>query len=472
MSKGPKEGRAMDKKKEREMQTAFDEQAREVLSMPDRFLKDGKDLKVGFESEVAIHSDHLALNELEFVRDNILRKVPDFTDVELGTAQIEFRTPPVNISSTNGFCDISDIYRTTFQRLVLAATESNCSILRIGSNPFLPIKNTPRTNKLKYQLVPDFYNKNRPLQTDTIIGLGNHQINIGDAAVVSLFQSFQVNLEARSFEDACDKMNRSFFIAPYLLALAANSRYLELVDTKMQDLRMIGWEKSHDTLMQDLRLVAWEKAFDLRTPNEIARGHALRVGLPERYFIDLSDYLNRASRFPFILHQPKVALNMAVGMTWLDARVKFIQDSLVVELRLLPTQPKIEEELMLALLYLGRLIDSQMRNESLLPIEFVRENRLSAMLYGMHRKMWFLSGESILQKLPYKLGVRREIKRAICGLERFGLANLLDKELLEKILINGSPSDRLSQELDKKEHDVSVESMKEALARLEMLTKL
>src|SRR3989339_351402 len=129
------------KKKEAEMQIAFDQQAKKIISVPDRFLKDGKSLKIGFESEVAIHSNHLALDKLEATRNNILRVVPDLTDVELGAAQLEFRTPPIDISSTSGFHDISNIYGTTFQSLVLSAKKNDCSILRIGSNPFLPIKN-------------------------------------------------------------------------------------------------------------------------------------------------------------------------------------------------------------------------------------------------------------------------------------------------------------------------------------------
>ncbi|MBI1974940.1 MAG: hypothetical protein HYS57_01110, partial [Parcubacteria group bacterium] len=315
------------------------------------------------------------------------------------------------------------------------------------------------------------YNTHRPKEADTLIGLGQHRIDIGDAAIVSLFQSFQVNLEARSLGDACDKMNRSFFIAPYLLALGANARYLECLDTKIQDMRMIAWEKSHDTRMQDVRLLAWEKSFDIRTPEEIARGTMLRVGLPERYFFDVRDYLARSGRFPFILYQPDAAFKIAVGMTWLDARVKFIGDSAVVELRLLPTQPTVEEELLLTLLYIGRLVDSQVRREVLMPIEHVRENRLSAMLYGMHRDMWFLTDDGASEKLPYRIGMNREIRRARGGLKRLGIEGWFNVDLLAEILWRGSPSDRLAGVLEDIVDGTPTERMERALRALGMLVE-
>lgn len=165
--------------------------------------------------------------------------------------------------------------------MVEAARKHHCSILRVGSNPFLPVKNTPRTNTPKYRLVPDFYNEHRRKETDTIIGLG-------------------------------------------------------------------------------------------------------------------------------------------------------------------------------------------MRNESFLPIEFVRENRLSAMLYGTHRSMWFLSGTDIPERLSSKTGLKREIERAKSGLEYLGLLDLLNTELLKEVLKNGSPSDRLARELHDTTSPIPYEEMKQALQKTKM----
>lgn len=455
--------------REREMLGAFLEQAQNVIASEDRFRKTGRSLLVGFESEVAIYRENIALGDIKRTRNAVIQGLPDIADVELGAAQIEFRTPPIDLLAPNGFGELAGVYRDRFEAVIRAAKQQGCSILRVGANPLLPIKNTPRTETPKYRLVPDYYNQHRPKEVDTIIGLGKDRIDIGDAAIVSLFQSFQVNLEAQSFSDACDKMNRSFFIAPYLLGLSANARFLEFIDTKIQDMRMVAWEKSHDTRMSDLRMISWEKSFDLRTPHELAGGYASRVGLPERYFTDIADYFRRMERFPFILYNLDAALKIAIGMTWLDARVKFIDNSTVVELRLLPTQPTIEEELLITLLYIGRLVDSQSRNEPLLPIQCVRENRLSAMLHGPHRKMWFLAKDGVVKKLPYRVGMKLEIQRAKQGLDRLGLAGLLDTDLLRLKLAEGTPSDKLARTLYRNGRRVSIEKMVKSLQETKML---
>lgn len=456
-------------KQEREMLTAFLEQVRHVISSQDRFNKNSEGLRIGVESEVAIYKENFPLDDIQRTRDTIIEQLPDIADVELGAAQIEFRTPPIDVSTPSGFEGHARMYRGRFESVIQAARREGCSILRVGANPFLSIKNTPRTERPKYHLVPDYYNQHRAKETDTIIGLGRNRVDIGDAAIVSLFQSFQVNLEAKSLNDACDKMNRSFFIAPYLLAISANARFLEFVDTRLQDMRMVAWEKSHDTRMSDLRMISWEKSFDLRSQEELADGHALRIGLPERYFVDIAYYFRRMERFPFILHQPDAALKIAIGMTWLDTRVKLIGDSAVVELRLLPTQPTIEEELLLTLLYLGRLADSQLRNELLLPIECVRENRLSAMLYGSHRKMWFITKDGTIKRLPYKIGMKCEIQRAMTGLGYLGLSELLDMELLQNKLVKGSPSDELARTLYRDGRKLSRTKMAQSLQQTKML---
>lgn len=441
---------------EREMLRAFEVEAGRILASGDRFEKAEGSLRIGFESEVAVLKAGILISDIESLRDAILSRVPEFTDRELGVAQMELRTMPFDVLSSVGFGSLKSEYEGNFARLLASARRSDSSILRCGTNPFLPIKDTPRTNKPKYRLVPDFYNDNRRSGVDTVIGLGSGRVDIGDAAIVSLFQSFQVNLEARSFRDAIDKVNRSFGIAPYLLALSANSRYLGLTDTGVQDLRMLSWERSHDTRclhpvdtgMQDVRLLSWEKSFDTRTLAELGRKDCLRVGLPETYFRDMEHYLSRAGRFPFILYAPENALNIAIGMTWLDSRVKFIGDSLVVELRLLPTQPTIDQELLLTLLYIGKLFHSQSTGEAMLPLECVRENRLSAMVYGMDRSMWFVSPDGNPMRLPFREGFTLEITKIVRMLEKLGLSSFLDMDLLNSILENGSPSTRLGREVE------------------------
>src|SRR3989338_7919022 len=225
---------ALMSRQEKEMLESFNAQAKDLLASKDRFIKNGHSVKVGLESELAIHAK-LTSSELVQKRDAIIADNSDFADVELGASQIEIRTPPIDLVSVGGISSLRGIYNKNFTSVLNSARGYGVGILRIGANPFLPTIGTPRTDKPKYCLVPDFYNQHRNPHLDTIIGLGKNRIDIGDAAVVSLFQSFQVNLEAKSFDDACDKMNRSLAIAPYLLAFSGNARYLSYQDSKIQD---------------------------------------------------------------------------------------------------------------------------------------------------------------------------------------------------------------------------------------------
>src|SRR3989338_1993293 len=199
-------------KQEKEMRESFNVQVRDLLISKDRFIKNDHSVKIGLESELAIHA-RLSNSELVKRRDTIIAENSDFTDVELGASQIELRTPPVDLLSGNGFSVLRKIYEERFGSVLDSARRHGVSLLRIGANPFLPTIGTPRTDKPKYRMVPDFYNRHRNPHLDTMVGRGSQRINIGDAALFSLFQSFQVNLEANSFSDACDKMNRSLAIA-------------------------------------------------------------------------------------------------------------------------------------------------------------------------------------------------------------------------------------------------------------------
>src|SRR3989339_680582 len=470
---GNHERSAVMSKHEKEMRESFDIQAKSLLESGDRFVKIAGGAKVGLESELAVHA-RLSDEELVKRRDAIIADNIDFADFELGASQVEIRTPPIDLLSSNGVVMLRDVYEKRFTNVLESARRNKVGILRVGANPFLPTIGTPRTDKPKYRLVPDFYNQHRNPNLDTIIGFGKGRVDIGDAAIVSLFQSFQVNLEASSLDDVCDKMNRSLAIAPYLLAFSGNARYLSRQDTKIQDARMMSWEVSHndrafqDTRLQDLRIISWEKSFDVRPGKSEDWSNELRVGLPGRYFRDMVGYLKRAGTFPFILHAPESALAISIGMTWLDARAKFIGDSAIVELRLPSTQPTIEEELLLMLLYIGMLHYSQKNQESLMPMGMVRENRLSAMLYGLRRPMWFLNKHGIPIKLPAKTGLAMELEKATIGLDNLGLLSAMDKELLGVMLRTGSPSDRLKKFL-RSMGDISIGDMEDALSATKML---
>lgn len=220
----------------------------------------------------------------------------------------------------------------------------------------------------------------------------------------------------------------------------------------------------------------------------------MRIGLPERYLRNIQDYLVRANSFPFILYDPAAALKIAIGMTWLDARIKFIENSAIVELRLLPTQPHFEDEYDLALLYIGMLLGSQGANRELLPMEMVRQNRLQAMLHGVHGSMWFRKLDGTIKQLPYWVGMKREIDMALYYLDQYGLLKFSDSDefsscfytsfggrgsvlpeqttsgsFLKRTENFGSPTDRLACKLQGLGEKISREDMKQALKINDML---
>lgn len=438
---------------EKLMREMFKKQACVIADSADRFAKCERGIKIGFESEVSVFKDGLSANELGQTRNEILEKAGSGYDVELGAIQIEFRTPPVCLNEEGwSFKDVFAIYKENFEKLLRIARQKNISILRIGSNPFFPVINTLRTDKAKYKLVPDYYNFYRQKMIETKIGTNNRKIEVGDAAIISLFQSFQINIEAKSLDDAIDKMNRSFMIGPYILAISGNSRYLELSDTGFNDIRFPAWEISHDA----------------RKTKEIMNDHNLRVGLPRRYFENITDYFQRIQEFPFILFDKENAFKIGIGLTWMDTRVKFIDSSAVVEFRLIPTQPKIEDEIALTEFYVGRLLYSQFKNETLLPLSLVKENRFNSFLFGLRGNYWYTSDDGIIKNDKGRYVLELEIKRAEKGLKSVFLSNGSKLDRIFSRLHTGSPSDNLGNLL-KKQQKVEKGEMVDVLISSEML---
>ena len=169
------------------------------------------------------------------------------------------------------------------------------------------------------------------------------------------------------------------------------------------------------------------------------------MGLPERYFGSVSDYLQRIARFPFILDNPDAALQIAVGMTWLDARIKFIEQSVVVELRNLPTQAEWEDEVALTAAYLGMLAYCDHHRLLPMPIDRVADNRMSAMQYGLNARMW-LDGEQASAAHATEVWLRRAEE----GLRHRGLhdASVWLERLYSRLKV-GCPSEQLAGMLER-----------------------
>lgn len=436
---------------EKEMQRAFRTQTAEILREPERFQKDGDHLRIGLESEIAVWKPTATIEEQGIWRDRILAdlKAMVICDVELGASQIEFRTPVYDLHKSQE--SILPAYEEYFQKVLRVARSYDVLTLRSGTNPFLPIFDTPRSAEIRYQRVPDFHNCYRRKPMETRIGFMKTPIDVGDAGIISLFQAFQINLETMGLEDAIDKMNRALMLGPFFLTIAGNARYLELTDTGFNDIRLLAWEISHDT----------------RTQEEIRQGMRLRIGLPENYFRDLAQYFDRIARYPFILYDPGHALKIGIGLHWLDTRIKFIDNSAVIELRVLPTQPTPQEEIALTLFFIGRLLHSQNCKETLLPISYVQENRIAAILHGISANLWFWTPQGKLLKAPARDVLRIEIERAERELNHRGFdANLL--QLLAKRISYGSPSILLATRLGYRRY-VMPNEMRDALIATKML---
>ncbi len=417
-------------RQEEAMLRAFRAQAAEVCARRDLFLRDDS-VVAGLESEVAVVNLGLPEEEIEARRDAML-DLDEYGAVvcELGASQIEFRTDPYDLCASNG--NFAAEYRTRYEELLQRGRREGVHILRSGSNPFYPVIGARRTlRKKKYRQVPDFQNLHRRKEQIDTGHLNGVRVDIGDASSVSLLQAFQVNVQASSLEDAVDKMNRSFMISPYLVAIAGNARFLDLTDTGMNDLRLGLWEVSHDT----------------RTVEQLNAGMGLRIGLPEEYFGNIEGYFRRMERYPFILNDEDHALQIATGLSWLDTRVKIMRDTAVVELRTLSTQPAVEDEIALTYFYVGRLIFSQATKEPLLPISVVRRNRQGATHRGLTARLSHLSLSGGLVEEPAPVAILAEMNRAKEGLSSVGIdASPWFDHLLDR-LAGGTPSDRLSRAL-------------------------
>lgn len=396
------------------MKSAFQSSIADLLSHREQFNKPPGALKIGFEMEASVLlSDGSPATEL--VRNNIIERVPH-ADPELGAQQIEWRTDPINIVETGGLQQLVHQAVSRDEDMRRAASQNDAQILRMGTQPLIPLSEITRTNKEKYRKVPDFHDKHRK-RTDTQIG-SVEQVDVANAAVVALLNSLQCNLEASSLEDAVDLTNRSLMIGPMVVALSGNARFMEGKDTGFNDVRATAWEVSHDT----------------RNGGERKRNKGLRIRLPEDYFQNIEDYFQRVGSHPFILDDPNNALRIGIGLFWQDTRIKIINNSAVVEFRPVSIQPSVQEDIAVMFFYLGRLQWSQMTNEELISIDNVREQRALAMQVGI---------QPFIDILP------RELQRSFDALVSKGMKTEEMQpffELLQQRIQKGkTPSDELAE---------------------------
>jgi len=339
--------------------------------------------KVGLEVEFCVIQDNKPASSEPFMH------LP-FIDVELGDSHLELRTEPVVMNTlTDLYVELSEKER------ILRENCNGTQVMRLGAHPFLKLDEVIVSDKEKYRIVPNFHDTRRGPHINTTIG----GCDFSKANCMSLFCSTQTNLQADSLDDAIDKLNRSFMISPFLVAVSGNARIIEGKDTNIEDIRILVWEASHD----------------IRNLSEIRQGKETRVGLQNNYIDSIDDYFKRISQHPFILDNPEAALPIATGLCWWDCRIKFIDNNPIVEYRAISTQPSVKEDMALAVFYIGRLAYSQHCNEPLMEMEKVKYNRHVALEKGLQSKL-YCNG----RLMNAKEAVALELEKAKQGLHLLG----------------------------------------------------
>lgn len=445
-NQGPKR---FDCQTERQMRQGFIEVAETVISEEAAYRKDGTTLYAGMELEFPLITKDFSLVPQE-IRDEILRCFPGFTSVELGAHQLEvIHKTPVDLRLL-GFCSLKEAMRANLKEIQKELQKRNVTAARIGCYPLVELSEVDYTKGdpkyAKYKQSPAWHLAQQRPDAVRILQLAE-KIDVSDTYVVALMNAVQITVDADSFENAIDKLNRSLMISPMAIALGANSRYLGGVDTGYADVRLIAWEISHDS----------------RSDEEIANGLQTRVGLPQRYYKDLNDYFNCVLDYPFVMNDPvslQHPFEVGNGIYWRDARLKFLRDkkTIAVEFRPVPLQPTLHEDIGMMAFYVGRLLWSENQKEPLLPFEFVKENRDNAMKFGLDCGL-YSQNDSVVRKIPADIALAREVARAEEGLLSLNISMqeiaCFMEPLRNRLLVGGNPAELFHETVKKHEQQMN-----------------
>jgi len=419
---------------EKQMRDGFVRVAEEIFFEEALYLKDGVTFYAGMELEFPIIQNGFSPTTQD-VRDEITNRFPKHTSVELGANQLEIiHEPPVDICRS-GIGALENDMQTNFSAIQKEIQKKSAMITRVGCYPLIDIEKVAHTKGeqkyAKYERSPLWHMEHQRPGAPRVLRVAE-PINVSNAYVVSLMNAAQITVDAESFADAIDKLNRSLMISPMAVALGANARYLGLCDTGYADVRFVAWEISHDS----------------RSYEELASGRQTRVGLPRRYYTGLNDYFNRILTYPFIMNDSislEHPFEVGTGIYWRDARLKFFRNkkTIAVEFRPVALQPTLHEDIGMMVFYLGRLLWSQHEKETLIPIEYVRVNKLQAMKRGMNCKLYSLNGSAI-QLSPASIVLACEINKAEKGLQLLGTETAEINYFFEPLrqrLSSGSPAE-------------------------------
>ena len=402
---------------EEKMRKAFWQRAKGLSGLHESAKPTPKISNAGGEIELFLFQENgaLATDEQKY---RVLEQ--SNAGVELGAAAVEIHPSPVDLQK-DGFDGWLHQLREEQTLVVLAAKAQSLFVGRSGTIPWVPLQKVERTNEEKYQLVPAFHDRHRSLLSPMKVG----NTRLHSASEVGGINSFQFSIQAVDAPDAVDKLQRMFLVSPFVSALSSNSRILAGNDSGWADTRFEIWRQTHDT----------------RTARDRKMGKTVRVGLPQKHPETLHEYLEEVSSHPFILDKPKFALEVGIGLSWRDARIKIIEDKYVVEFRPISTQPTIEEDLALAAFSIGRILWSQKQNEQMPNINTLHQNKIAAEKFGIHSK--FLTNDGLRVPIPQIL--LTEISHAETALKDSHIFDETAKtglEILRKRVISGITPDQ------------------------------
>jgi gamma-glutamylcysteine synthetase len=390
---------------------------------------------VGFETEYSLVKSGGTELVTQEVRDQIVAHDSSLMSQELGAGQLEVKSQPLDLMES-GFEGLEDHLIACEQGAVSAASEHDAELVRIGGYPLQSVHQIIRSNSQRYQQVVSWHNANRNKTVPTFIG-ALKRTHPTTAEIIALMNSVQFNLAMRSAKQGVKLLNLSFALLPSIIAISGNSRFVDKVDTKYSDTRMLLWEMTHDT----------------RSTIERITNAPARVGLPNTYFADIQTYIKYVSGQPFIMNKPDTAFEVGTGLTWSDARLKIKDNRILLEFRPLSIQPSVQEDVALFAFYIG-LIEYYLVNERILPpIQVVSTNRYNAMRYGLGAEFTQIDEDGTAFQVPAAEVIAADLNKAKIGLRMAGFEGGVERlEILDRRLQRmRAPSDDLADYVDRQQ---------------------
>ena len=430
-----------DSESERTMRAGFIAAAQAVVAREADYRKRGDSLLAGMELEFPLIRPNYTLVQ-QSIRDAVIAAFQGVTSVELAAHQLEVISPePVDLLA--GLRGLESGLQRALDPIFALLQQLDSRLVRIGAYPLVALDQVPHTmgdpKYAKYERSPRWHMDHQRRDAIKTISTVRGLLDISNAYAIGVMNAVQLTIDAVSFDDAIDKLNRAWMIAPFATALGANAAYLDCTPTGYADVRFHVWEVSHDS----------------RVAREVLESRPTRVGLPRRYCTGLGDYFNRILSYPFVMNDP-IALEhpfeVGNGIYWRDARLKFFREigTIGVEFRPVALQPSLHEDVAMMLFFVGRLLWSQAVHEDLLDMAWVIGNKKQAMLYGLDAQ-FTLQGDHRTIKLPVREQLRTEIDRAVHGLQLLGASYaeaLYYMECLYDRLTTGSPAQVFTARVD------------------------